>query len=212
VLACLGRSDSCNVCFRLKIVWRPCLTLFRWSLVQFQRLTFPFPSLIPLTTITLALIALVVIWLDDTKALPSQDEARSVILVFLAYIIHLIPVILTVWSATYVFSTDIRACRTELQWKRWFQSKNEDAIRSVQSLCHCCGLNSMRDRAWPFPSHNVDATTCERTSGFSTACGPIWQEKLRATVTVSMTASILELLLLVRASKSSWPGILLIES
>ena len=159
----------------------------------------PFSSAFPSTTIALALLALAVIWLDRTENLPNRNDSRSDRFILLAYIVHLIPMISMVWSATHAFPTDIRVSRTELQWKHWFQSKNEAAIRSIQIHFHCCGLNSMRDRAWPFPSHDVDATTCERTSGFSTACGPLWQEQLRAAVTLSMISSILVHLLLVCA-------------
>jgi hypothetical protein len=97
------------------------------------------------------------------------------------------------------------ACRMELRWKHWYQSKNDVAIQAIQNRLHCCGYNSMADRAWPFPSRNSDARACERISGYLTHCGPLWQEKLHTVAVVCIAASLLNVLLLVSTNLPHLP-------
>lgn len=113
------------------------------------------------------------------------------------FLLHDLAVGVVILSLLYIYYHDVTACRLELRWKHWYQSKNDVAVQAIQARLHCCGYNSMADRAWPFPSRNSDARTCERTSGYLTHCGPLWQERLYTVAVVCMAASLLNVLLLV---------------
>ena len=106
-----------------------------------------------------------------------------------AYALIVLPIVPATWAGRYVFAAEITACQTEARWSLLFQLKEESTIRAIQNSLRCCGFNSMRDRAWPFPSRTVDARACERTSGFSVPCGPLWQHHLVIAATLNMTAS-----------------------
>jgi len=101
----------------------------------------------------------------------------------------LLPFALAVLSTTYALPSDLRGCRTEIRWEHLFRTKNEAVVRSIQTQLHCCGFNSMHDRAWPFPSRNVLASACETTSGFRTYCGPLLKEKVLYVATINGLAS-----------------------
>lgn len=113
------------------------------------------------------------------------------------YLLLIIPVILATLSAPDVASMNLQNWRVEQQWDHFFRSKNENAIKSIQDQLHCCGLHSMRDRAWPFPSRDTDAGTCEKTSGFETRCGTMLANRLCMAAAVDLTGSVLGALMTV---------------
>ena len=102
-------------------------------------------------------------------------------------------------SGNVAFRSDFRAFEAESEWTRLFRSKNEAIVVSVQNALHCCGYNSMRDRAAPFPSHEFDATTCEKTSGFSTHCALLWQDHIEKVEILNMVSGILNAMFMVCA-------------
>lgn len=81
-----------------------------------------------------------------------------------------------------------------------FQRKDESGIRAIQTGLQCCGLNSRRDRAWPFPSHDVDARACERTLGYTSRCADRWQRQEAVAASLIVLASLLNWILLVSNS------------
>jgi len=58
----------------------------------------------------------------------------------------------------------------------------------------------MRDRAWPFPARNVDASACETTSSFQTHCGPLLKATLSYIAVSSGLVSIFNTLLVAIAA------------
>lgn len=171
-----------------------------WSLIETLRYSLPFPSAVPLANIAIALTAVTSSLFTSEPTLSELNQYAKKLLNIIAYIIHLIPISLAVLSSTYIFPNDILACRTDTRWRELFMAKDGDTIRSIQSRLQCCGFNSMRDRAWPFPSalHGIDAGTCERTSGFSDHCATRWQGQLVLAAGLCVIASSLEQILLVR--------------
>ena len=94
----------------------------------------------------------------------------------------------------------MQSCAADGHWLRMFKNKNEIAIRTIEGRLECCGYNSMRDRAWPFPSKGIDARTCERTQGYYIACGGLWLREQQMAAATSAVASFLNWLLVVSFS------------
>lgn len=163
----------------------------RASQIDIQTYSLPFSTLIPSLNLILALGFLAWTLFGGTKQLSFHGQPQLFFGVLLSYTALVLPVILATLSAPYVFSGDVRACLSELQWKRWYIGKDEGSVRSVQNALRCCGFNSMPDRAWPFPSRDHDAGTCQRTSGFRGSCAPLWQVQLQLVAILCMSASIL---------------------
>lgn len=140
------------------------------------------------------------VFLDSKEHFLYHGKLQTFLFILSSYIAVVAPVIMAVIAGVYAFSADARMCTSELHWKRWFQYKDEEVIRSIQESFRCCGFNSMRDRAWPFPSRDTDAGACQRTSGFRTHCGPLWEDQLQVTARLCLMASVLLHLLLVSLS------------
>lgn len=141
---------------------------------------------------------LAICWRCNAITSLMKHRSAAVAVAVFVYILLASLLVLSVFSGQSVFPNELETIRTENRWSQWFRSKDADSIQSIQNLLHCCGFNSMRDRAYPFPSKKFNATECERNSGFSTHCGPLWRDQLQTAASLSLTASILEHLILVR--------------
>ncbi|KAL7951012.1 hypothetical protein V8C42DRAFT_136194 [Trichoderma barbatum] len=69
-------------------------------------------------------------------------------------------------------------CLLDNQWKRLFRAHDGESIRLIQDTLNCCGLNTVKDRAFPFPP--ADANTCAKTFGRDHACRGPWTTALRS--------------------------------
>jgi hypothetical protein len=160
----------------------------------------PVCSKISVWNIVISLTGLAVIWSSKWlgTAIQSRPPRSKGFMTSYSHVIILLPFALAILSIAYMNQSDLRDCLAEMQWEHLFQKKNEAAIRSIQEQLHCCGFNSMRDRAWPFPSRNIVANTCETTSGYQTFCGPLLKEKVMQAAMSSGFASASNVVLLVR--------------
>jgi hypothetical protein len=87
--------------------------------------------------------------------------------------------ILTTALATYLlqqaFPGDAQSCHLATSWQRLFAAKDGPAIRRIQDALECCGLNSVRDRAWPFPEgRSGNAGRCVERFDRHIACAGPW--------------------------------------
>jgi hypothetical protein len=136
----------------------------------------PLPMFVPTISAFHPIVSAVAIPL---AARTLKNRYRSAILLSntVSYILSLIPVVLLTLALIYSVPSSLLSCSLESQWAHLFRTKNADAVRAIQGSLHCCGLNSMHDRAWPFPSNGVDARECERTQGWNVRCLDGWAEQ-----------------------------------
>lgn len=121
------------------------------------------------------------------------------LLTILAYLLSLLPLILIVLAFVYGLPSSLFTCSLQSRWHHLFQLKNAQAIRAIQDTLQCCGLNSVRDQAWPFPSNTIDAGACQRTQGWNVRCLERWSRQ------ASTTAGIVGL-----ANLSNWALVILL--
>ncbi|EXJ61104.1 hypothetical protein A1O7_05257, partial [Cladophialophora yegresii CBS 114405] len=100
-------------------------------------------------------------------------------------------------SSIYAVPSDLLSCGLERQWSHLFRAKNENAVRTIEQGLRCCGFNSLHDRAWPFPSHDVDVRACERTIGYTSRCVGPWRQQQQVIAGLVVVASLFNWLLLV---------------
>ncbi|TQV96721.1 hypothetical protein V2A60_000635 [Cordyceps javanica] len=81
----------------------------------------------------------------------------------------IITIVLATLFFSYIPASDARDCLLSTVWQRLFSRHDGESIRRIQDAYNCCGFNTVRDRAWPFPSHQT-ARTCEEMYGRSLAC------------------------------------------
>ncbi|KAK1996508.1 tetraspanin [Colletotrichum falcatum] len=100
---------------------------------------------------------------------------------------------------------DILNCALSTHWQRMFAAKDAFSIRRIQDNLDCCGLNSVKDRAWPF----TGPIQCAHRFGRDTPCIGPWRD---ATLTNSaidlsivLAVGVLQVLtLLFMQSASNW--------
>lgn len=63
-------------------------------------------------------------------------------------------------------------CALSVSWQRLFASKDESSIRQIQDNLNCCGLNTVKDREWPFTGD----VRCAQRFGRDTPCIGPWRE------------------------------------
>ncbi|KIV86173.1 hypothetical protein PV11_01803 [Exophiala sideris] len=170
------------------------LSIIAWCTTT--RYSLPLPLALPVINVAmpLALPALVVV----TRRLTAHVKkgVSAFLLPYAWYFTSLMAVILFVLATMYGTPSDMSRCGTEAQWRRMFQRKDDAGIRAIQSGLQCCGLNSLHDRAWPFPSRKVDARACERTLGYTSRCADRWQRQEAVAAGLIALASLLNWTLL----------------
>ncbi|KAJ2904939.1 hypothetical protein MKZ38_006804 [Zalerion maritima] len=98
--------------------------------------------------------------------------------------IQAVPAILTVVLATLfgqlLPNGDFQSCLLSTQWQNFWESKDAGKIRDIQDALGCCGLNSVRDRPWPFPQgQNPDLLACAHQFHRTISCASAWKTKMR---------------------------------
>ncbi|KAG6041856.1 hypothetical protein E4U41_001016 [Claviceps citrina] len=100
----------------------------------------------------------------------------------LARTLQAVQALATTVLATLLFSNVVpsaaRTCLLSTIWQRHFRNHDADAIRRIQDAFHCCGFNTVRDRAWPFPDHQ-SARRCAETYGREVSCAQPWARALQ---------------------------------
>ena len=99
---------------------------------------------------------------------------------------------------------EILTCTLQNQWRTMFSQKQSTKIRRIQDSLKCCGLNSPRDMAWPFPNKKTKAGACEDVLRSHVSCLGGWQKQEKTLLAFMIVIGGLSL-----ASKvmpSSWPS------
>jgi hypothetical protein len=78
-------------------------------------------------------------------------------------------------SLIHMAPQDNLICGLDRKWERLFRSKNGAAIRRIQDAYQCCGLQSIKDRAWPFQDRDHDVDACSKTFNRTQACLGDWR-------------------------------------
>lgn len=122
----------------------------------------------------------------------------AVLLPYVRYLLPLLPFTMLIISTIYGVPSDLFFCGLESHWSHLFRAKDDQAIRTIENSLRCCGLNSLHDRAWPFPSqnHQVDVRACERTLGYTSRCADPWRRQQQIAAGMIVLASLFNWILL----------------
>ncbi|RKF61490.1 putative tetraspanin tsp3 [Erysiphe neolycopersici] len=104
-----------------------------------------------------------------------KDDKLSLNLPILALIIIQIiyETIIATLSLTHIVPESALNCALGERWQELFVKKDELAIRAIQDNFECCGLRTVKDRAWPFKSNQP--SYCFQTYGRSQSCLVPWR-------------------------------------
>ncbi|KAM0556823.1 hypothetical protein ACHAPJ_005883 [Fusarium lateritium] len=97
------------------------------------------------------------------------------------FVVQVLQALITTILATLLFEgivpSGIMDCMLDKQWMGMFRAHDGRSIRRIQDAFDCCGLNSVRDRAYPFPG--TAPSNCAETYGRRTACREPWRGALQ---------------------------------
>ncbi|KAF7547078.1 hypothetical protein G7Z17_g7985 [Cylindrodendrum hubeiense] len=99
-------------------------------------------------------------------------------------------------------------CKLDTAWMSMFRAHDAAGIRGIQDAFNCCGLNSVKDRAYPFPG--MGASTCAETYGRTLPCRGPWKSATQATsgaeVAVAVVVGLMQIinLLVAKWTASRW--------
>lgn len=155
-------------------------------------LSLALPIAVPATSIFSLIISAIVIPLTAITRTKRSNNA-TVVYWIASYLLTLVPVILLTVALIFAIPSPLSSCSLESQWLHLFRTRNADAIRTIQDSLRCCGLNSLHDRAWPFPSKGIDAGECERTQGWTVRCLDGWREQQVKSVSLIAVACVANL-------------------
>jgi hypothetical protein len=82
--------------------------------------------------------------------------------------------IIATLAMTYTLPPSALRCGLNEKWQLLYSQKNEKAIRAIQDSLNCCGLNSLVDRAFPFP-HGANSQ-CASIFGRDKSCFGEWRK------------------------------------
>lgn len=71
-----------------------------------------------------------------------------------------------------------------------FRAKDGDSISQIQNLLSCCGFQTARDMAFPFPDKTHKADTCELRFERHTGCLEAWRDKERLVSGLMMAVTV----------------------
>ncbi|KAH7021091.1 uncharacterized protein B0I36DRAFT_333761 [Microdochium trichocladiopsis] len=96
-------------------------------------------------------------------ALPMLQVFQGILTVVLA----------TLLSQTMTQNGPTTGCLAQGTWQGMWSAHDRRGIERIQDAFDCCGLNSVKDRAWPRDG------TCSSLYGRNSACGKPWEAALR---------------------------------
>lgn len=104
-------------------------------------------------------------------------------------VLQALQVIITTVLATFLLEGTISSvalnCVLDNQWMRMFRAQDGESIRLIQDTLNCCGLNSVKDRAYPFPhGSSGKPSPCAETYGRTMACKQPWRAAMQSSAGV----------------------------
>lgn len=83
--------------------------------------------------------------------------------------------VLATLSGTHLSSSPTQTCALDTKWQSMFSKHDGKSIQRIQDAFDCCGLHSVLDKAFPFPSKNVGVNACSKTFGRTKSCFSEWR-------------------------------------
>ncbi|KAI6351605.1 hypothetical protein MCOR25_009837 [Pyricularia grisea] len=120
---------------------------------------------------------------DHATAKPFPPHPTTLVTV-----LQIVQAIIAAVLATLLAATPaVDSCLLEQRWQRMYSAHDGDGIRRIQDVLGCCGFNSPRDRAWPFPhGRGGQQTRCEEAWGRHGSCREPWTGAMRVGVGVEL--------------------------
>lgn len=174
---------------------------------QSRHLSLPIPTALTIFTLFLPLASYITTHLA-TPALRKRNLSTSLLAILIAQLIY--ETIIVTLAATYVVPSPNLSCGLDSRWRVLYSKRDARSIRRIQDAFDCCGLNSLRDRAWPFKNNAREDGNCVDMFHRQRSCAKDWRSAERGTaglvLIVALGVFIVKLLSIVVVMSNSSMG------
>jgi hypothetical protein len=98
--------------------------------------------------------------------------------------------VLATLAGTYLAPVSGLRCGLDERWRALYQGKQGRVIGRIQDAFGCCGLHSVRDMAYPFPSKERGADACVKMYDRQSSCFEGWREEERGVAGLILAVSV----------------------
>ncbi|EMC95456.1 hypothetical protein BAUCODRAFT_542127 [Baudoinia panamericana UAMH 10762] len=105
------------------------------------------------------------------------QTSRVVQITIVAFLIF--ETVLATLAGTHISPPGSLDCALREQWQSLFRARDAETIQKIQDAFQCCGLNSPKDMAYPFPGNGHNADACMVRYERTTACIEPWRDEER---------------------------------
>lgn len=164
-------------------------------------LSLPISPVITILTAILPLVALVNAYIRPNlliTARSSSSRLQQLLPTALQTIQALLATVLLTLLFEGVVESPALRCTLESIWMTMYKAHNGRSIRRIQDALECCGLNSVRDRAYPFGDRAP--STCAQTYDRSASCRVPWMRAMQTSAGIDVGVVIAVALLQVRSN------------
>lgn len=162
----------------MNVSWCSCSV----SYYNIQSLSLPISRATAIATIILPILNGFVIQGGQTYAARSRRSGRNnigflsrpTIIAFMVLAIY--ETVIATLAFTHMVPPEDLTCLLERTWYRLYSNKDAGAIRRIQDAHQCCGLNSAKDKAWPFADKSHGADACIKAFGRQKSCMADWRQ------------------------------------
>ncbi|KAK4548018.1 hypothetical protein LTR36_010738 [Oleoguttula mirabilis] len=167
----------------LSVLYLTALTILAaLALHSAHAFSLPIPDITCALTVALPALAGIalstILTLNDRLAAKGHLQTSRILqLTVVAFLIY--ETVLATLAGTHISPPMSLNCALKERWEHMFQRKSGDRIRRIQDAFSCCGLNSPRDMAFPFPDAHHESNACMVRFERNTACMEPWRDEER---------------------------------
>lgn len=163
-----------------------------------RSLALPISNITAMATIILPILAGVILRSLTYESHEGPRDAKirySWSMIILVMLLIVYETVIATLALTCITPPNDLSCHLERQWSWLFSNKNADVIRRIQDRHQCCGLHSVRDRAWPFPDRGHTAAACHEAFGRRRSCFGGWKQDEQITAGLMLSVAVVAFLI-----------------
>jgi hypothetical protein len=109
------------------------------------------------------------------RARNKNTNGPSILSVIIFITLTIYETVVVTLSGTHIGPESDLTCGLNEQWASLFRAKESKSVRRIQDAFNCCGLHSVKDKAWPFPDKNHGVDACVKAFGRTKSCFESWR-------------------------------------
>ena len=166
---------------------------YSYSMYNINANSLPVSTLLEILTIGYPIVVGLFVTLISTlnSNVKKNSQFRTKIAPTITLVLIVYGTAVATLLGTHIGPADSLTCSLDERWLHLFRNKDENTIRRIQAQFQCCGLHSVRDKAWPFPSRGVSNDACANSFNRSKSCFGDWRAEEQKSAGLALLVVIL---------------------